>query len=287
MQMGKYEAKVTRTSHLTSMITAILISLAVGLGVGYFLGLNMPIKFNKQSIKPTDVQIQTQKSSPESKPAVQAVVQDNMPSKDQQTALVKGVLKSFYDINLNTFKELKSESLNESKTQGVSQDSVFKDKLIKAYQEILSKKQFDIMTDFVNKGSLQSDYYIDYFTSQEGSIVSAIENINYTTNTINAEAVVTNPFEYGGNYNIPSSQSFFGEFKGKGMTGKQYAKLLGLKPSKVEVIETKTITLTIENINGKWMITSMNDAIASSEIKSVTIKGKNITFTDLMKKYIK
>ncbi|HCT64236.1 MAG TPA: hypothetical protein DIC60_03035, partial [Lachnospiraceae bacterium] len=211
----------------------------------------------------------------------------NIVGKDEQIVLIKGVLKAFYDINMNTYKRLESESLNESKSKGVSQDSIFKEKLINLYQGILAKEQLETITGFVNKGSMLEGYYLDYFNSQEGSVISSVENVEYKANTISAKTVVTNSFQYGELYDILQSEKFFGEFKGKGITTQQYAKFLKLKPSKVNITEIKDVTLTIENINGKWMITSMNDVLNSSEIRDVIIGGKNITFADLMKKYIK
>lgn len=277
--MGKYEARVTKTSYITRLVVAILISFVSGLLVGYFFGQKRPMNFQKQAAKSVIAQTETTKP-------IQSL-KNSIPGKDEQTNLVKGTLKSFYDINLNTFKRLESESLKESEAKGISQDSIFKDKLINEYQGMLTKKQLETVTDFVNKGNLQSDYFLDYFSSQEGSIINIIKNIEYKANTISAKAVITNPFVYGGNYDIPSSQSFFGELKGKGITKLQYTKLLRLKPSKINMIETKDITLTIENINEKWMITLMNDVLDSSEIRDVTINGKSIAFVDLMKKYIK
>jgi hypothetical protein len=269
--MGKYEIKVTRTHHLMKIIVAILISFVVGLGTGYFLG---------QKVRTTA--------------AVQTISQKAQPSQnikantyDEQAKIVKDVLNSFYNINISTFNSLENESKKESQAQGVSKDSIFRDKLIKQYQGILAKKQLTTITDFVNKGNIQSGYFLDYFKSQEGTVINTIENIDYKSNIINAKAVVSNPFEYGGIYDIPSSASFFGELKGKGVTKAQYSKLLGLKPSKMHAIEVKNIILTVENINGKWMITSMNDELVSSEIKDVILSGKVITFADLMKKFIK
>lgn len=262
--MSKHEAQVPRTKYIVNLVFAILISFGIGLVVGYFFSGN-GFNITKTSSNNTIQKLNT---------------------KELQINKVKELLTSYYDINNSKFIKFKNESIAQSSSTGKTQDEVFKEKLNKAYQEIMGKEKLDIMKKYINDGSLRSDYYTEFFDSQEGSQIKSVQITEVTNSLIKAKVTITNSFDYDKLHIAPNADDFIKSYKGIGIAKDKYVSLIALNPEKINTTETKDGTITIENINNKWYITAFDQAYSSTEIKTVTYKGKTLNLSEFIKQYL-
>ena len=284
--MSKHESKVSKRKYISNMIVAIIISLICGIALGFYLSKFISAQKN---IQPPPI---VQNPPIIEQPNVESPKDATNLTKDEQISAVKGVLKSYYDINTSILTKVVSDSASESKTSGKNQEEIFKDKLYKYYENIVAKDYLASMKTFIYGGNLKATYYSDFFRRQEASFVKTVNVTDYKDNTIKASVVINTPFKF---YDkkidmIPSSIDFFGLYKGKGITQTQYKKMLTLKPTQIDALKTYNGTITIENITGKWYITAYTWSIASTEITQVSIKEKagekTYTLSDFVKKYL-
>jgi hypothetical protein len=272
--MSKHEAKISRTKVIIMMIIAVVISLCIGIGIGFL------ISQSKGEAKKTDTSTFLSNTFKKDNTAKKASL-----TKEEQISIANKALNEYYSVNLDTYNTLKTQSLEESQKTNKPQDTIFKDKLNKLYQNILTKTELASMKSFIDAGDIKTNYYLDFFNADKGAKVQNTSIVEANENMIKAKSQVVNSIEYNTSNKLPSMQDFFDKYKGKGIEQKQYTRLVNLKPSKVIAAQTSDVSLVLEKENGKWLISDYIKAPESAEITEITRKNKVFSLTEFIKTY--
>ncbi|PKM46752.1 MAG: hypothetical protein CVV03_05040 [Firmicutes bacterium HGW-Firmicutes-8] len=142
------------------------------------------------------------------------VGQDAAPNAREQESLAQNALEDYFQVALDFSKG------------DYTSDTTFKKELKARYQKIMTGKLLETFYEFIDDGSIQSDYFVSAFFHEVNSQIKEIKITGQTPDTISGEADVNDDYEFSAMSDDFESPTFIDDNKVVNITQDKFNELI-------------------------------------------------------------
>ncbi len=174
-------------------------------------------------------------------------------------------------IALNALKEYFQIAIDFSEGEFDS-DEVYKKQLKARYRKIFTGPLLEEFYRFVDDGSIESDYFLSAFSPEVNCKIKEIRILNSSENTLEAEAVVNNDYEFSAIADDFESPTFVKDNKVSGMTQDKFSQLIReYNPIGITSAQVKKYSFVLVKDGEVWKFKKLDQQV--EETKLLELQG--------------